>query len=79
MLKENTRIKWVLFLVSLGCMILVVVSLFFPELPKPADWLQAWTSWVGTVAAIVVGTRVFWNGSEAAREYVLKRKQERIG
>jgi len=68
--KSMTVIKWV----CVACLILVVVSFIFPNWSAPADWLVAWTSWFGMIAAIVAGTRFLWFGSMAARKYILGQK-----
>lgn len=65
--KLKQEIKWVLG----GLLVLGLISGFIPNFPKPADWLVAWTGWIGTIAAIVAGTKFLWSGSEAARKYVL--------
>ena len=53
----------------------VATSVIFPGWKSPADWLLAWTSWVGSVVGIVVAARVFWAGSNVANEFALKMKR----
>jgi hypothetical protein len=65
-----------LIVVVIGCSALASVA--FPDWKPPADWLLAWTSLVLSVLGIVVAAKAFWAGGEAAKEYVLKMKRERI-
>jgi hypothetical protein len=72
---------------KLGLSILLIVvvivcsalaSVNFPNWKPPADWLLAWTSLVVSVVGIAVAAKVFWAGGEAAKEYALKMKRERL-
>lgn len=76
MSKGNAMLKKVIIYVFLGCLALGLLSGLIPNIWQPAAWLLAWTSWLGTVAAIVAGTKFLWFGSEAAKEYVLKKRGE---
>ena len=57
----------VLMLVLVGWAILAFLSLAGANLSPPAAWLDAWTTWIATVVAIVISARVLWSGATALR------------
>lgn len=58
-------------------LLLFTASIFGKELPMPAEWLQAWTIWLGSVVTIVVAARGLWAGGDAIREYVINSRTKR--
>ena len=66
------------FVVGIIVLISVAASVNQPDWKSPADWLLAWTSWVGSVVGIVVAAKVFWAGSNAANQFALKMQREKL-
>ena len=52
---------------------LAVLSFFFPHLPSPAPWLEAWTKWIAAAVGIVVSARVLWSGAAALQSFANRR------
>jgi len=58
-------------------LLLFIASITKADWPMPADWLQAWTTWLGSVVTIVLAARGLWAGGNAIREYVIRKRIDR--
>ena len=75
---KNVNLTKVIGVLIAVCVILILASICFPNVPGPEVWLLEWTNWIAKIAGIVAGTKFLWNGSDAAREYVLDKKAKRL-
>ena len=62
--------KRVLKIISIICLLLIVVSFLFPDIPGPSSWLIDWTSWFVSVIGVVMAVKVFWTASDLIKQYM---------